>query len=111
MGGSKLIVWYTSRRASQQGRSVGPPRPAVGGSVGSGAGRSVGRDEAAQRLALRLECSGLGAACRPEAAAGSSASLGPGDVGEQEQRTVRERQCDRPAFARPDRTAQGAIEL
>ena len=37
-----MIVWYTSRRASQQGRSVGPPRPAVGGSVGSGAGRSVG---------------------------------------------------------------------
>ena len=37
-----MILWYTSRRAAREGRSVGPPRLAVGGSVGSGAGRSVG---------------------------------------------------------------------
>ena len=37
-----MILSSTSRRAAQEGRSVGLPRPAVGGSGYPGTGRSVG---------------------------------------------------------------------
>ena len=42
LGGSNLILSSTSRRAAQEGRSVGLPRPAVGGSGYPGMGQSVG---------------------------------------------------------------------
>ena len=44
-----MILHLSSLVAAQMGRSVGPPRLAVGGSVGVGTGRSVGPPRRAVR--------------------------------------------------------------
>ena len=107
-----MIVWYTSRRASQQGRSVGPPRPAVGGSVGSGAGRSVGSaraGEASRRpraVEQPAECSGRSVV---PSGLGYRAVGAPGDVASSEPcgTAVRSHGSDRTARGHTQRNFMG----
>ena len=107
-----MIVGSSSRRASQQGRSVGPPRPAVGGSVGSGAGRSVGSaraGEASRRpraVEQPAECSGRSVV---PSGLGYRAVGAPGDVASSKPcgTAVRSHGSDRTARGHTQRNFMG----
>ena len=109
-----MIVWYTSRRASQQGRSVGPhpDRRSAGRSGRERVGRS-GRPELARQVGGRARWSSQPSArggLWSRAAAGSGTVLWQGPRATWRAANRAGRPCDRTArIARPGATRSAIL--